>query len=251
MPTEYSGNAIRLVNRKRNKASTMNEDCKAFVNYIISADAPKHNKKKVIDTVVKDFNLIRSRKVYHNDNFSVRFCTCKSSSDSFSNTVLALSALQHYDNKPFFVVLVREMADNLILLANSTFLKKISHSSQELSINNIRGSFNGSDIMHTYKELQNSPHNFEKLFALHQKIQWEDNLQRLVEETSGIIPTGKKFRPTPDEYNNILCSIKRASDFISSDNFNILEEDLNNRCKKHYQDIINASKIENTNIRGR
>ena len=63
-----------------------------------------------------------------------------------SNTVLSLSALQKYDDKPFIVCIVTPDT-NYMMLANSTFLKKISHSSQELRVDNIRGSFNGSDIM--------------------------------------------------------------------------------------------------------
>ena len=58
--------------------------------------------------------------------------------------------MEKYDKIPFFVVLVRKSADNMILLANTTFLKKISHSSHELSMTNIKGSFNGSDIMMSY-----------------------------------------------------------------------------------------------------
>lgn len=229
----------------------MNEKYKSFVKYITSPNAPRHKKTEVILDAAKKFNLNKERKVYYNEYFSVRFCTSKSLSNSFSNTVLALSALQRYDEKPFFVVLVREQADNLILLANSTFLKKISHSSQELSMSNIRGSFNGSDIMHTYEDLQNTPENFEKLFTIHKATKWETNLARLVKATSEIKPVGKKFIPTPEQYNNIINSIKRTSDFIQSAEFNILETELNERCKQHYTEILNISKIDNTNIRGR
>jgi len=35
--------------------------------------------------------------------------------------------------------------------SNTTFLKKISHSSHELRTDNIKGSFNGSDIMVVYE----------------------------------------------------------------------------------------------------
>jgi hypothetical protein len=44
----------------------------------------------------------------------------------------------------FFVCVVRQ-SENELLLSNSTFLKKISHSSHELSLTNIKGSFNGSE----------------------------------------------------------------------------------------------------------
>ena len=144
----------------------MNTNCKTFVEYI-TTQAPKHNKQALEEDVYSRFKLTKDRKVYHNEYFAVRFSYSKSTSDSFSNTVLSLSALEKYDKIPFFVVLVRQSADNLIFLANTTFLNKISHSSKELSMTNIKGSFNGSDIIRNYNGKLNSPENFDYLFAIH------------------------------------------------------------------------------------
>lgn len=228
----------------------MNSKCKEFVDYIVN-HAPQHNKQVVEDDVCAHFNLIKDRKVYHNDYFAVRFCYSKYASDSFNNTVLSLSALEKYDRIPFFIVLVRQPSTNLILLANTTFLKKISHSSQELSMTNIKGSFNGSDIMREYEAKSNSPENFDFLFALHQGLDWEDNLSRLVDASSNIKPVNQKFIPSSAEANNIYNSVFRAIDFVSSNNFSVLEDDLNERCNKSRKEILIASHIENTNIRGR
>lgn len=228
----------------------MNLRCREFVDYIVT-HAPQHNKQVVEDNVCAHFNLTKDRKVYHNEYFAVRFSYSKSASDPFSNTVLSLSALEKYDKIPFFVVLVRQSSTNLILLANTTFLKKISHSSQELSMTNIKGSFNGSDIMRNYDNRQNAPENFDYLFALHQGLDWEDNLSRLVDASSSIQPVNQKFEPTETEKSNIFDSISRASAFVSSKQFNVLEDDLNERCNKCRKEILIASHIENTNIRGR
>ena len=228
----------------------MNSRCKDFVDYIVN-HAPQHNKQVVEDDVCAHFNLTKDRKVYHNEYFAVRFSYSKSASDSFSNTVLSLSALEKYDKIPFFVVLVRQPSTNLILLANTTFLKKISHSSQELSMTNIKGSFNGSDIMRSYDNKTNTPDNFDYLFAVHQGLDWEDNLYRLVDASSNIKPDNQKFIPSEAELKNIYESVSRAVGFISSDNFSVLEEDLNERCNKSRKEILIASHIDNTNIRGR
>ena len=115
----------------------MNKVCQDFVTFI-TKEAPKYNKDVVEAATIKKFHFTKDRKVYHNQYFAVRFSYSKSASDSFSNTILSLSALEKYDKIPFFVVLVRQSADNLIFLANTTFLKKISHSSQELSMTNIK-----------------------------------------------------------------------------------------------------------------
>lgn len=228
----------------------MNSKCKEFVEYIVNG-APQHNKQAVEDDVCAHFHLTLDRKVYHNEYFAVRFSYSKSDSDTFSNTVLSLSALEKYDKIPFFVVLVRKSSPNLILLANTTFLKKISHSSQELSMTNIKGSFNGSDIMRDFNNRKNAPENFDYLFAVHQGWDWEDNLFRLVEASSNIKPVNQKFEPTEAERTNIFASINRACSFVKSDNFRILEDDLNERCNKCKREILVASHIENTNIRGR
>lgn len=228
----------------------MNSKCKEFVDYIVN-HAPQHNKQIVEDDVSAHFNLTKDRKVYHNEYFAVRFSYSKSASHSFSNTVLSLSVLEKYDKIPFFVVLVRQSSTNLILLANTTFLKRISHSSQELSMTNIKGSFNGSDIMRDYDDMKNEPENFDYLFALHQGLDWEDNLSRLVDASSNIKAVNQKFEPTQQEKANMFDSINRASSFVKSNNFNVLEDDLNERCNKCRNEILIASHIENTNIRGR
>lgn len=228
----------------------MNKRCKEFVEYVLNA-APKHNKAKAEEAVQSRFAMIKDRKVYRNESFAVRFSYSKSASTSFSNTVLSLSALEKYDHIPFFVVLVRQASDNLIFLSNATFLKKISHSSKELSMTNIKGSFNGSDILRSYAGVANSPENFDYLFAIHQGLDWGDNLSRLVEATSNIKSTVEKYEPTDDEKRAILNSVDRSVRFIGSHNFEVLRNDLDERCRKCEREIMVASRIENVNIRGR
>lgn len=228
----------------------MNTYCTEFVNYI-QTQAPKYNKQVVERAVANRFHLIKDKTVYHNEYFAVRFSYSKSISDTFSNTILSLSSLEKYDRIPFFVVLVRRTADNLILLSNTTFLKRISHSSQELSTTNIRGSFNGSDIIREYQGIKNSPENFDTLFTLHQGFDWTDNLSRLVEASSRIVSVSTKYQPTAEELTQIFDSISRSITFVSSSNFRELEKDLNARCNQNRNEILIASHIENLNIRGR
>lgn len=226
----------------------MNNKCKDFINYVLN-DAPKHDKASVEKDVAQHFQLIQDRKIYHNAYYAVRFSYSKSK--SFSNTVLSLSALEKYDKIPFFVVLVRRTGDNEIMLANTTFLKKISHSSQQLTMTNIKGSFNGSDIVKEYGKYANTPKNFDELFSIHQGLDWEDNLQRLVDASSQIKPVNTKFVPDEAQKENIINSIERANAFVESDDYHVLKQDLDERCVKCQNEILIASRIENVNIRGR
>ena len=145
----------------------MNTIAKKFLDDIYN-NAPIGNKDAVIKYITSKYNLTLDRKVYYCRYFAVRFSY--SQKGGFSNTVLSLSALQKYDKLPFFVVLVRKDKSNKIYLANSSFISKISHSSKELGMNNIRGSFNGSDIFKDYNGITNCPENFDDLFAIHEGL---------------------------------------------------------------------------------
>src|SRR5207248_1746741 len=97
------------------------------------------------------------------------------------------------------------------LLANSTFLKKVSHSSQQLRVDNVKGTFLGHDIIRVYESLENRPENFAELFDIHAQFTWEDNLARLVETTTSIVATGVRFEPSADQKKNILDAPETAA----------------------------------------
>jgi hypothetical protein len=168
------------------------------------------NKSNLISLVRANFAFTKDRSVFYCDTFAVRFCS--SPNGSFSNTVLSLSNLQKFDNIPFIVCLVTSI-ENKLFLANTTFLKKISHSSQQLRIDNIRGSFNGSDIIRNFNGIENNANNIEKLFAYHYEIGFDGNLERLVETTNNIISIGEKFIVDETKKSLILGSVSRAESF--------------------------------------
>ena len=206
------------------------------------------DKARLTELVKDKFSLTKDRSVFYCKNFAVRFC--KSQSKSFSNTVLSLSALQKYDNIPFVVCLVLPQS-NCMFLANTTFLRKISHSSQELRVDNIKGSFNGSDIMREFEEVTNEPTNFEFLFTTHENFTFSENLERLVEATNNIQPTGNRFLPTAAQNDCILTSVERAIAFLTSPEYSVLDKDLRERVDAVSSEIAIAAFIDNVNLRGR
>ncbi len=218
-----------------------------FIDFVKSHDRIG-NKAKLTGLSVQNFGLIKDRSVYYCNSFAVRFS--QSSSSSFSNTVLSLSNLQKYDNIPFLVCLVTDN-ENKLFLANTTLLTKISHSSQTLTLYNIKGSFNGSDIVKEFEGITNNRNNIQKLYAIHAEIGFEGNLLRLVEATTNISPTGKRFEIGVTEIKNIDKSIQRAIEFCSLQEFHTLKYELDNKVKQYENEILIASHIENVNIRGR
>lgn len=197
---------------------------------------------------MRDFDLTCDKPVFYCDKFALRFSS--SMTKSFSNCVLSLSNLKKYDDRPFIVCVVMP-TENYLLLANSSFLKKISHSSQELRCNNIRGTFLGSDIMREIDGIKNEPENFKDLFLSHEQFGFSGNLERLVEATSGIVGTRPRIEFNDDEIGKILEAPQRAKAFMNSDRFEELKNDLTSRVDKVKNEICIAAFIENINIRGR
>lgn len=206
------------------------------------------DKARLAALVQEKFSLTKDRSVYYNDDFAIRFS--KSEKKRLANTVLSLSSLQKYDKVPFVVCVVTPSTNHLVL-ANTSFLKKISQSSKELRADNIKGSFNGSDILYEFEGLENCPENFERLFAYHSGISFEDNLERLVEATNNIVGRIPKFEVTATKRSAIMSSIERAKSFIHSSEMSDLREDLNHRVSAVQGEIAIAALIDNVNLRGR
>lgn len=205
-------------------------------------------KDELKELVKNEFNLTLDRKVYYCNAFAIRFSSAKTR--NFSNTVLGLSALQKYDDRPFIVCVVLPN-ENYLLLANTFCLKKISHSSKELRIDNIKGSFNGGDIMRNVSGIENKPENFKDLFLFHEATSFEENLERLVEATNQIVGTKQKVELSDDDVTNILKAPDRAIKFLKSGFYGVLQSDLEARIKKVQNSIAIAAFIDNVNVRGR
>ena len=206
------------------------------------------DKAFIASKVMQRFNLVKDRSVYSCDEYAIRFSVSETS--SFGNTVLSLSTLQKYDHLPFIVVLITR--DSIeCFLANSTCLKKISHSSQQLRENNIKGSFNGTDILRLIAGRENNKDNLREIFAIHQSIGFEGNLPRLVEATNNISPSGKRYEIGASQLAVLLDAPNRSKSFSRSKHCVDLKNELDGRVDALKNEILIAALIENVNIRGR
>lgn len=205
-------------------------------------------KQEILLATVTHFELERHRKVYVGPNFAVRFSSAKG--PSFSNTVLSLSALKAIDDRPFIVCIVRPTGLEL-LLANSTLLKKVSHTSQAFRADKIRGSFLGHDILRSFSGLENTPANFQELFSCHRAFSWQENVERLAEATSNIVATGTRFSPTEMEIENILSSVDLAHRLSAHPEYLAVEATLKQRAHKKSAEILRAAEVDIDNINHR
>jgi len=213
----------------------------------LKAENPSFSKDQIASATATRFDLKLSRKVFHCTDFAIRFSIAKGS--SFSNTVLSLSALAAYDKAPFIVCIVKPK-DVEFLLANPTFLKKISHSSHQLRVDNVKGSFLGHDILREFNGLKNIPENFDKLFAVHGEFTWDENLARIVEATTAIVPTGSRFTPSADHVTNILSAGKLAKRISGTNDYIDIQRTLDILVAANRGAIMKAAEVNNINQRG-
>ena len=207
-----------------------------------------NDKRRLCDLIVTEFELTRDRSVFYCGDFAIRFSASEKKKPG--NTIASLSRLQKFDDRPFVVCVVTPEL-NHCFLANTTFLKKISHTSQTLRENNIRGSFNGSDVAQDFEGIQNVPENFDRLFAIHNELGFDGSLARLVEATNNISPSGIKFNVTAAASTLILEAPYRATAFVTSSDARQLKSELDAKVAKYKNEILLAALIENVNVRGR
>lgn len=133
---------------------------------------------------------------------------------------------------------------------NSTFIKKTSHSSKKLSLDTIRGSVNVSNIMKEIDEYENEQRFFERMYAYHEGLSFEENYERIVNSTGDIKGRVEKFDVTDKTKEKILSSVGRAIRFNNSKEYTDLKTDLDNRVAKVQGEIAIAAFIRNHRIRG-
>lgn len=224
----------------------------AVVNKLINQimnQSGKYDKEKLSELIMESFNLNTDGSVFVGESFGIRFSSSRTPNPG--NTVMAFAKVKKYDYMPLFVCIVTPK-ENVMLMTNSTFIKKVSHSSKELTLSKIRGSINASDIEKIHDGIKNEPQNFERLFDLHSSYSFEDNLERIVQATHEIQPTGVKYNPTEKEIQCIINAPNRTIDFMETMDFTKVKQDLDNRTNAVRDEIAIIERcVNNVNLRGR
>jgi len=207
-------------------------------------------KSKAVEDLTSLFQMTKKGKLFIADSeeYAVRFSY--SSKDSFANTVLALKNVLKFDHIPIILCLLKPTSYEFMLV-NTTFLKKISHSSKALTETNIRGSFLGHDIMREIKVaadrvIPNEPQYFDELFAFHESIETADNISRLVEETSQI--SSQKSAFVIDEAMTERIHQSLLYSYTKNDELERVKAELDQLVFKYSDEILNIAKEESTNV---
>lgn len=204
-------------------------------------------KEELAQRVSDRFALSADRSVFYADDMAVRFS--HASGQTFSNCVVSLSVIRKYDDRPFLVCILRPSGIET-LIANSTFISKVSHSSQQLSLTKLRGTILGHDILREFDDLSNTPHNFAELYARHREFTWDENFHRIVERTTAITPTGKKYMPSDQDRDRILKSVNNAALASQEGYTHGIERELQDLLDNRKDRILQAASRDNVNIRG-
>ncbi|MEO6389352.1 MAG: hypothetical protein ABIT16_02470 [Croceibacterium sp.] len=219
------------------------------ISYIsqMKVDAQDIDKAGLQGAFIERFRPTQKRSVFIGNGYAFRFCEAQAG--GFSNTVLSLSALSNHDAQPLVLVINRPQSVSF-MLANATFLKKISHSSHQLRTDNIKGSFNGSDVLSSFEGIENTPGHFDDLFAHHQAFTWQENVERLVEQTNGIVARDGLFRPTKEQLSTLLDAGERAAAALDDPAFQAVEAELQSILSERSADLLDAAMHDNVNLRG-
>jgi hypothetical protein len=208
---------------------------------------PAADKAALQQAYLDQFRPQTTRSLFLGDGYAIRFSEVMGA--SFANTVLSLSALKSVDHEPVVVCAVYPRRVRF-LLANSSFLRKVSHSSLHLRIDNVRGSFNGTDILMDYGHVANLPEHFAELFAIHAAFEWDENLERLVEATNAIVAQDRRFRPDQLQRRNVMDAPVRSSVAIASPSFGELDAELRATVLARRAEILRSAALDNVNLRG-
>ena len=94
------------------------------------------------------------------------------------------------------------------------------------------------------------PRNFEALYDWHLGLHSKENLERIVAETTAIVPTGVRFKPTDMEIAKILDAPRRSLAAEHSGRLKEVDEALSSILRERASAILEIASVNNVNIRG-
>lgn len=209
---------------------------------------PRGGKDALVAALTERFELKRAGALLASPSFVVRVSE-NSSDHGFPNAVVAFRKIIENDDRPVVVCLLTPNRC-LLHLANTTFLRKVTHSSHGLTEHKLVGSILGGDIVGEYEGITNAAENLTRLWELHQSADHAAHLARIIAATIAIRASGVGWAPTPAELDRILASPVLASRVSTAAEYAAVARALDATVQGQHLRILEAAKDSSPKRRG-
>jgi hypothetical protein len=209
---------------------------------------PQGTKDSLVTELTRKFALTKRGALLVGDAFAVRVSQ-NSADTGFPNAVVAFKKIVENDNRPVVVCLLTPRRCNLYL-ANTTFLRKVSHSSHGLTKEKLVGSILGSDILAEYEGIGNVSENLPALWDRHQRADRAAHQARIIAATHGIGVSAVTWIPSSQETDRILASPELARGISGTPEYAQLATRLNTAIQQQRAAILAAARNPNAKRRG-
>lgn len=142
---------------------------------------PNGSKRLLADALVAKTDLQLDKALLVGSQCVLRISQMQEAGNE-ANAIAAFHKICDYDDKPVLVCLLTSRGMRLVL-ANTSFIAKVSERSYKLTNDNLVGGVLESDLMSAVDGVANLPANFEQLWAAHAASDRAANIARIVAAT--------------------------------------------------------------------
>lgn len=208
---------------------------------------PDGTKEDFCAVAAQRFALTRKGALWVGNDLCIR--ANQSRGEAFTNTVVSVRKLLQYDDRP--IVACQLFPGGLrLLLANTTFVTKVSHSSHGFRTEHPIGSILGTDIAPQHAGIVNEPGGFARLWALHAAADPAVNLARIATATSSLDRPKMTWLPTSEQRDHMLAAPLLAQRVVGLAAYERAAADLDSRVAARRDAILAAAANPNRKVRG-
>ncbi|MEO6596807.1 MAG: hypothetical protein ABIP94_18830 [Planctomycetota bacterium] len=157
------------------------------------SDHPVGSKKALVAAVAGQTDLRPDKALLVGPQWVLRISQMEERGND-SNAIVALRKIHEYDDRPIVVCLLTALGMRLVL-ANTSFVEKVSDRSYRLAKDHLTGSVLDTDILAAYDGVANLPANFDKLWAVHVASDAAANMERIVAATQAMHASAAALYP--------------------------------------------------------
>lgn len=209
---------------------------------------PRGSKADLAAATLVRFRLAKDGALLIGERFAVRFCQSKFERN-FPNGVVAIAKIVQHDHLPVVVCVLTPVGCRL-MLANTTFLSKVSHSSHAIARDNLRGTILGTDILTEIAGFANEPRHFRDLWQVHERADRMEHLARIVDATQAVEPTRARWTADATAVAHVLAAPSLAIRLSAHADYDAVRDELDGMVHDRRALILEAARDPNNKTRG-